>query len=130
MKKIFGIIGCVVLIFGIGMGIMVISSIKKMDQQLAAFEFQDIDMQKVHDGVFTGEAETTMVKATVEVNVKEHKMTEVKITRHENGKGTPAEGIVSDMVKKNTYEVDAVSGATMSSQVIKKAVYNALTAGM
>jgi uncharacterized protein with FMN-binding domain len=130
MKKVFGVIVCVILIVMVGIGSMVISTIKKMDQQLEAFEFQDIDMQKVGDGVFRGDAETTMVKATVEVTVKEHKISDVKITRHENGKGAPAEVIVSDMVKENTYDVDAVSGATMSSQVIKKAVYNALTAGM
>jgi uncharacterized protein with FMN-binding domain len=35
--------------------------------------------------------------------------------------------IVNDIVAKNSLEVDAISGATHSSQVIKVAVYNALT---
>ena len=38
--------------------------------------------------------------------------------------------IVSDMIKDNTVEVDAVSGATMSSEVIKDAVRDALRSGL
>ena len=42
---------------------------------------------------------------------------------------TAAEAIVADMVEKNRYGVDAVSGATLSSEAIKSAVSKALYAG-
>lgn len=38
----------------------------------------------------------------------------------------PANAIVDNMVSKNDIEVDAVSGATLSSEVIKDVVRNAL----
>ncbi len=38
--------------------------------------------------------------------------------------------IVNDMIKDNTVEVDAVSGATMSSEVIKDAARDALRSGL
>ncbi|MCR4865338.1 MAG: FMN-binding protein, partial [Lachnospiraceae bacterium] len=48
---------------------------------------------------------------------------------HECGKGKIANVIVEDMIEKDDVEVDAVSGATFSSEVIKDAVRNALRKG-
>ena len=56
-------------------------------------------------------------------------MESIELLEHENGRGTPAEAILSQMVQKQTTAVDAVSGATCSSKVIRKAVENAITAG-
>ena len=50
--------------------------------------------------------------------------------KHENGKGKPAEVITQDMIDNNTSEVDTVTGATMSSKVIKAAVTSALEEGI
>lgn len=44
-----------------------------------------------------------------------------------NGKGSAAESILSDMLTKQTTSVDAISGATISSKVIRKAVENSLS---
>ena len=38
--------------------------------------------------------------------------------------------IIDEMVDKNTYDVDAVSGATVSSEIIMNAVNNALQKGL
>ena len=51
---------------------------------------------------------------------------DIEILKHECGKVRPANEIVNDMIEKNDIEVDAVSGATMSSEVIKAAVRDAL----
>ncbi|MDF2611572.1 MAG: uncharacterized protein K0R92_3046, partial [Lachnospiraceae bacterium] len=68
-----------------------------------------------------------IVKASVQVTVLNHAITEVKILSHDNGKGKPAEAITNDIVVNNSLEVDTISGATYSSNVIRMAVYNALT---
>lgn len=122
--------GIVVLVIGIGMGIGLSNLSKEQNKQIEAMEFTNIDMKKIQDGTFTGVSETPLVKATVEVSVEDHKITDIVITRHDNGKGTAAEAIVLDMIAANTYDVDAVSGATTSSKVIKNAVYNALQEGI
>ncbi|MCI8299875.1 MAG: FMN-binding protein, partial [Lachnospiraceae bacterium] len=44
-----------------------------------------------------------------------------------NGRGSRAEVVVDRIIEEQKIEVDAVSGATNSSTVIKKAVENALT---
>ena len=90
----------------------------------------EIDMSKVADGIYTGSSDCEVVQAEVEVTVKDHKITEVKLLRHVNGQGEKAEEIVNEMVKQNTYDVDGVSGATYSSNTIKHAVNVALQKGL
>lgn len=90
------------------------------------FNYGKLDLTTVEDGTYTGSEDGSIVKATVAVTVKKHIITNVKIISHDTGKGKPAEVIVNDIVKKNSLEVDTISGATYSSNVIKKAVYNAL----
>ncbi len=76
-----------------------------------------------------GEEETFLVKVSVEVTVKNHRITDICLLRHENGKGYIAESMIPEMLEKNTSEVDTVSGATMSSKTIKAALRNALAKG-
>jgi uncharacterized protein with FMN-binding domain len=96
---------------------------------LAALPYESIDMNRVSDGVFLGESDAGLVRVKVEVAVKDHKMEAVKILEHQNGRGGAAEAIVEKMVAQNRYDVDAVSGATLSSQTIKSAVSLALKQG-
>lgn len=91
------------------------------------FDFDSLNLSTVKDGSYIGSEDGSIVKATVKVTVKDHVIKDVEIVSHESGKGKPAEVIVDDIVKKNSLQVDTVSGATFSSYVIKKAVYNALT---
>ncbi len=91
------------------------------------FEFSNLDLSSVEDGTYTGSEDGGIVKASVEVKVVDHIITDVKIISHRNGRGKPAEVIANDVVAKNTIDVDVVSGATLSSSVIKMAIYNALT---
>ena len=79
--------------------------------------------------MYLGKAETTFVKVEVEVEVIDHKIVKSNLVKHDNGLGKKAERIIEDMISLNTYEVDAVSGATSSSEVIKSAVSDALAKG-
>lgn len=71
----------------------------------------------------------TPVYVEVEVSVTEHKITNIKIIEHENGLGGKAEKIVDNIISRQSLEVDAVSGATVSSKCIIKAIENALQSG-
>jgi len=102
-------------------------SIVKSIKTYSTTDFKGLDMQAVEDGNYSGNEDGGIVEVTVDVTVKDHKITNITIVKHENGKGKPAEVIVNDIIKNNSVEVDAISGATYSSDVIKKAVYNALT---
>ena len=91
--------------------------------------FYKTDLNALEDGIYHGEAETALVKVVLEVEATNHKITGIDILKHDNGMGKKAERITEDMIRMNTYDVDAVSGATSSSQVIKSAVSNALAHG-
>lgn len=83
----------------------------------------------ITDGTYVGEYSVAPVYVKVEVSVTEHTITNVKIIEHENGLGGKAEKIVDDVISRQSLEVDAVSGATVSSKCIIKAIENALQSG-
>ena len=125
------------IVIGILVGIMVlmICAVTFLGKTLhsASKELESItpiDVADVADGVYEGIAETPLVKVTVEVTVKDHVIENIKLVRHQNGKGEPAESMIPEMIAKNTSEVDGVSGATLSSTTIRAAVRNALAGGI
>lgn len=85
-----------------------------------------LDFGTLADGTYAGEYSIAPVSVTVEVTVEGSKVTAIDITRHENGLGGKAERIVSDVMQEQSLEVDAVTGATVSSKCILKAIEDAL----
>lgn len=125
--KIFGIVfGTFVLVIAI----MMISLFVQSGKEMKKLHYNEVNMEEVANGTYEGIAETSLVQATVEVTVADHRIQDIKLIRHNNGMGAKAESILKDMIEDNTYEVDSVSGATMSSEVIKSAVSDALAKGV
>jgi uncharacterized protein with FMN-binding domain len=67
------------------------------------------------------------VSVDVEVEVSNHVITSILITKHDNGQGTPAEVIIDDVILAQSIDVDSISGATYSSKVILLAIKDALS---
>ncbi len=101
----------------------------RMNSQVKSFDRSEVDVSQVKDGIYEGRSETDMVKVDVRVTVSNGDISDIEIVKHECGKGKIANVIVEDMIEKDDVEVDAVSGATFSSEVIKDAVRNALRKG-
>ena len=81
------------------------------------------------DGTYTGEGKGNNGNITVEVTVEQGKLAGVTVTDHSETKGlgdTAMESLIEVMVANNTTNVDAVSGATFSSNGLKEAVQQAL----
>ena len=108
---------------------MVLTVGLKESGEVKAFDRAAVNIGEVKDGVYEGCSETTLVKVQVRVTVSDGKIDNIEILKHECGKGMPANAIVEEMVSRNDVEVDTVSGATVSSEVIKDAVRNALREG-
>lgn len=87
---------------------------------------ENIDISSIPDGIYVGEYDVTYIFVKVEVTVKSGEIIDISIIEHRNERGKPAEHIVNDIIEKQKINVDAVSSATNSSTVIKKAVENAL----
>lgn len=98
------------------------------DYQKAVREtaINEVDFFAIPDGVYVGEYDVNFIYAKVEVTVQNGKMTDIAILEHKQERGKVAEAVVTKMVAEQKLDVDAVSGATNSSTVIKKAVENAL----
>ncbi len=95
-------------------------------RKIAEIEITQIDLAQIEDGQYTGEYDAGYIYAKVSVTVKEGKITGIDILEHRNEHGQPAESIIDSIVEEQSLSVDAVSGATNSSLVIKKACENAL----
>ncbi|MCI7124844.1 MAG: FMN-binding protein [Agathobaculum sp.] len=120
----------VLLVIGLFAGGIYLKSIGDYKAKVNALPFDEIDLTKVEDGVYEGQCDTGVVRARVQVTVRDHQLESIELLKHENGRGTPAEAILDQMVRTQTTAVDAVSGATCSSKVIRKAVENAITEGL
>lgn len=90
----------------------------------------EVELARVADGTYTGEYDVGFVCARVEVTVAGGVITDVRILEHKNGRGGPAEAVAGAIVAQQRIGVDAVTGATNSSTVLKKAVENALRQGL
>ena len=87
-------------------------------------------LSQLADGRYEGSCDNGLVKVTVAVAVQGHAITGVEILKHDNGRGSAANAITADVVRRQSVEVDTVAGATYSSDTILKAVETALAKGM
>ena len=88
-----------------------------------------VNISQIPDGVYIGEYDVSYIYAKVEVTVKSGEITGISILEHRNDRGESAERIIDEIIERQEIDVDAVSGATNSSTVIKKAVENAVNQG-
>ena len=81
------------------------------------------------DGTYTGSAQGFGGTIKVEVTIKEGKIDDIRVISHDGETAsyyTKAQKIIKNMLKKQSPNVDTVSGATYSSAGIKNAVIKAL----
>jgi uncharacterized protein with FMN-binding domain len=102
----------------------------RADIRSADVRVETVDISQVPDGDYWGEATDGPVKAVVVVEVKEGRIVSIVLEHHWTMMGKPAERIPDDVIRAQSLRVDTVSGATISSRAILKAIANALTQGM
>jgi len=87
------------------------------------------DLTQKADGSYPGEANFKGVptSVTLETVIKNHKIISINIIRHSASPiGKKAEKITDTIIERQSLDVDVVSGATISSNAIRKAVENSL----
>lgn len=95
----------------------------------ANMTISDPDLTTLSDGNYLGEYTLLPVFVQVQVTIQAHVIKDIQILQHQNGLGTSAEAITDTVITAQSLAVDTVSGATVSSQCILKAIENALTKG-
>lgn len=102
------------------------SDFTNYQNKIREIHIQDIDISEVEDGVYVGEYDAGYIYAKVEVTIENGIIAELCILEHGNERGETAEVVTEEIKRQQKIDVDAVTGATNSSRVIKKAVQNAL----
>lgn len=91
---------------------------------------RDVDLLQINDGTYTGNFTYGKGKGftyAVETQVKNHKIIGINILSNRDSKhAKKAEGVIDRIIRQQTPNVDAVSGATTTSKALMKAVENAL----
>ena len=114
------------LLVGFVLGILYLKRVADYRQAVRETTFEDINISDIPDGVYVGEYDVDFIYAKVEVTVQSGEITNINILEHRHERGKTAEVITDSIVDEQKIDVDAISGATNSSTVIKKAVENAL----
>ncbi len=129
-KKI--ILSIVIFVFIIGLieGTVYLKNVADYKKAVKETTLEEINISDVSDGIYVGEYDVNFIYAKVEVTVQNGKIIDISILEHKHERGKAAEAIIDEIVDEQKIDVDAISSATNSSTVIKKAVENALKKGL
>ena len=96
-----------------------------------AQEAKDVDLSKLPDGVYKGKCRYYGIfTCEVEVKVRNHRITDIKVFEdRESEYVEQAKGVAQNVIKEQSLEVDTITGATVTSRAILKAIKNALAQG-
>jgi uncharacterized protein with FMN-binding domain len=127
-KRTYGLIILVILIsVAFVGGLIYYRAYQNYERDVASISIRGVDLTTIDDGEYFGECDAGFVRAKVRVVVVDHKMTDIELIEHVNDRGESAEVLPERILAEQRVDVDGVSGATSSSNVIREAVYNALT---
>lgn len=115
-----------VTLFGVGFGISFYRGVGKKYDKVQEIPIQEISVEGLADGTYTGEYTFETLYAKVQVIVKGEEIKKIVLEDFVTEKGEDAASIVSSIVENQSVMVDDVSKATDSSRVIKLAVMDAL----
>jgi len=102
----------------------------KYKQEVKKLKINNVDLNKVKNGIYKGEHDLKFIKAVVKINVKDHKIVALDLLEHKNARGKKAVVIPEKVMEAQSMDIDTVTGATNSSKVILKAIENALSKGL
>ena len=91
-----------------------------------ALEIGTVDLNTVADGEYIGVCQNKILIAVVKVRVQNHEITDIEVLEHKASYMGQAERIAGEVCAGQTLEVDAISGATFTSDTVLKAIENAL----
>ena len=128
-KKIISVIILLFSLIGLICGAVYLKNVADYKRAIGETTFDEIDIADVSDGTYIGEYDVNFIYAKVEVTVEDGEIVSINILEHRHERGKAAETVIEKIIEEQKIDVDAVSGATNSSTVIKKAVENALKGG-
>lgn len=125
-KRIILVVITILFLVGLIFGATYLKSVADYQRAVKETTFDEVIISDLEDGVYIGEYDVNFIYAKVEVTIQNGQITDINILEHTQKRGKSAETVINKIIDEQIIDVDAVSGATNSSIVIKKAVENAL----
>ena len=88
---------------------------------------KDVDLQNIPDGVYEGSFKGGRFSNSVEVTVKDHRIVDIKGLKAFTGIQDIHHRIYAEVMEEQSLQMDAVSGATVTTLTTLKAIENALS---
>lgn len=135
--RVWAVVLCIVGVVALGLGGAVVLTAPGL-RELQNTVIVDMDFKKLRDGVYEGEYRGTkdsLRNAAVEVTVAAGAVTKIRVTEgslanekqaNEIRNGLTIDDLFDEVIKSQSLQVDAISGATLTSKAHLKAVENAL----
>jgi len=125
MVRIILYIVIAILIIGMGVFIYFNQGLSKYRKMV----INDVDLSKVDDGVYQGEFTGGRWKNKLEVTIKDHQITDLRLLNASKitGMADIGEKVFQQVKEKQSVQIDTVSGATVHTKAILKSIENALT---
>ncbi len=94
-------------------------------------EIQNVDISNIRNGEYIGSFSYSGFEYKVKTIVSDNKIEDIIILHNRDTKhAKQAEGVIPEILKSQTPNVDAISGATTTSKALMKAVENSLNTGI
>jgi len=112
-------------LIAIGIGIATINAMNL--NKIRNMPIKNIDLTKISDGIYKGDAHAGNYTYKVRVTVENHKIVNIEgVDNRKSPYVTYAKGVFTKIIKQQKVDVDVITGATTTSKVFMKAVENAL----
>lgn len=95
-------------------------------EEVMKVNIDNVDMTRVPDGTYIGSYDNFRWSNKAQVTVAEHKITGIEPLKIQDGRDDLVQTLMERILDRQTPNVDAVSGATASSNGFLKAVETAL----
>ena len=91
---------------------------------------EKVDIRQVKDGTYVGYYDMLLVNALVRATVKDGILTKLDLLEHGYDKKHDGSAVIQQVLKKQSLEVDGITGSTQSCRSILKATERALKTGL
>ena len=126
---VWGIIIIIVVFLGVK-GAIEWSKLSKEHVEAKNLPLNAVDFSKLNDGTYIGEYEGGMYKwreNKIQVTVSSGKVTDIKVLEHkEKQKPEFTKKLYDRVIEAQSFQVDTISGATLTSKAYLKGAENAL----
>lgn len=116
------------IVFAVAITLLAAFTIVALLLRPRTLDIGQVDLNAVGDGTYIGVCQNKLklLFTVVKVEVNSHEIRGIEILEHKESYLTQAEMIANDVLSKQSLEADAISGATLTSDTVLKAIENAL----